>query len=277
MVEIIDCKGLASRVKENIKKQTDLFIGKPSLCVIQVGDNQASNAYINGKKKDCEEVGIGFNITKIPQNNNPVDGTREVVNAIRNFSWNCSGIMVQLPLPMGYNVEEIIKAIPKNKDVDGFRKDSSFIPCTPLGVVSLLKENCELSGKHAVVIGRSEIVGKPLAKLLLDNDCTVTVCHSKTQNIKEILNTADIICCAVGKRNVILPDAVKENTIIIDIGINRKENGKLCGDIDIDSFENSEKKFRGTTVPCGVGLLTRAFLLQNIVLAYKKIENLGED
>ena len=226
----------------------------PSLLIIQVGNNEASNRYVRNKVKDCEEVGIFAEVIKCDESIN----TDELINIIRKRQWLYSGIIIQLPLPKHIDKELVIAAIDKTKDVDGFKNGSKFNPCTPQGIMMWLdKIEFELSGAHVVVIGRSDIVGKPMAKMLTDADATVTLCHSKTKDLDKIVKMADLVICAVGKANFL--DCKDITVPVIDVGINFVD-GKLVG----DCYNGGDNV---TPVPGGVGLLTRMALLYNVILA----------
>lgn len=249
---MIDCKKYADEILDSIT-------GYGHLAVISVGNNPASQSYIKGKKKDCERVGFGFTHYEF----------REKVTftelSVRIAQLNCdpkiTGIIVQLPLPEHLDPKAIATLIHPNKDVDGFRQDSAYKPCTPEGIVYLLKKELgELTGKHAVIIGRGKLVGKPLAQMLLAEDMTVTVCHSKTPllSIYSIVMDADVIVAASGCPKHFCFDDLFGNPVIVDCGVHRMENGELCGDV-VDSGEG-----KLTPVPGGVGLLTRAMLMKHV-------------
>lgn len=263
MAILIDCKSIANEIKEDIKNK---ITGKrkPRLYVVQVGDNPASNSYIKGKKKNCEEVGIECIIIKLDENISE-DILCSLLDWIR-CEHIYDGIIVQLPLPDHINKDRVISHIPPENDVDGFRKDSKYIPCTPLGIVEILKRCVNIAGKDCLIINRSDIVGKPLVNLLLDEDATVTIAHSKTQNLEEKIKQVDIIITAVGIPNFITKDMVMDNKIYIDVSMN-KVDGKLCGDISKDSYDSNALI---TPVPGGVGLLTRAMLLKNVLKSYTR-------
>lgn len=251
--------------KADIKKRVDSLGEKPRLLILQVGDNFASNKYVAGKEKDCQEVGIDCKIVKLAED----VGEKGVLDYIEAFENRYDEIIVQLPLPADIDVKNIVKALPIHGDVDGFKPESEFVPCTPLGIYNLLQEVCKddqrLDGKNVVILGRSDIVGKPMAKLIIENtDATVTVCNSHTQNIEEITSKADVLISAIGKTNFVTNRMVKKNAIVIDVGINRTEEGKLVGDVDHESL--ADVKFI-TPVPGGVGLLTRLSLLENVLKA----------
>lgn len=266
IIILIDCKNIANEIKEDLRK---MIVGKrkPRLYVIQVGDNPASNSYIKGKKKDCEEVGIECIVIKLDENI-----SEDTLCTLLDWlvcEQICDGIIVQLPLPDHINKDRVISHIPPEKDVDGFRKDSKYAPCTPLGIVEILKRYVNLTGKDCLIINRSDIVGKPLVNLLLNENATVIIAHSKTQNLKEKIKQADIIITAVGIPNFITKDMVMVNKIYIDVSMN-KVDGKLCGDISKDSYDSDALI---TPVPGGVGLLTRAMLLNNVLKSYKRNVN----
>lgn len=243
------------------------------LAVIIVGNNPASRIYVDNKKKDCEYIGISSYEYALPENATQ----KEVLNLIDklNNDDKIDGMIVQLPLPKHIDEQAVINSISPKKDVDAFHPENvgkimigkyGFLPCTPAGIMELLKEeNIETKGKNAVVIGRSNIVGKPMALLLINKDATVTVCHSKTKNIEEITKKADILVVAVGKANFVTKDMVKEGAVVIDVGMNRDENGKLCGDVKFDEVEAISSYI--TPVPGGVGPMTRAILMKNAVTA----------
>jgi len=272
MMEIIDGKtvsnGLRQELKVKIAALKENFGKTCGLCVIIAGNDPASEIYVRNKMKACEETGIYSETVKLPET-----VTQEELNAAvkqqvaRN---DIDGILVQLPLPKGLNEEEALNLIPPEKDVDGLSDENmgrlalgkdTFPSCTPGGIIKLLEYyKIPMRGKHAVVLGRSNIVGKPMALLLLKNDCTVTICHSKTENLKEIVKTADIIVSAVGKVNFVTDDMVKDGAVVIDAGINRN-NGHLCGDVD---YVNVAKKASFITpVPGGVGPMTVTMLIYN--------------
>lgn len=244
------------------------------LAVIVVGDNAASAAYVKGKQKDCEECGIAFKLFKFAE----ATTSEALVDVIRSLNNNdlVDGIIVQLPLPAHINSMTVLQAISPAKDVDCFCTDNvgrlaidgpRFLPCTPLGVIDMLRYySIDVAGKDCVVIGRSNIVGKPMAAMLTNLGATVTLCHSQTKNLAKYTTEADIVVCAVGKPKFLTADMVKENAIIIDVGINRGQDGKMCGDVDFDAV--SRKVAAITPVPGGVGLMTRAALLKNVVTAY---------
>ncbi len=277
----IDGKALAEEIKSTVKAEVTALSARgiePCLAVVMVGNNQASSVYVSGKQKDCEDCGIKSRLVHLPQ-----ETTQEEllsVIALLSIDQGVHGILVQLPLPKHIDDQTVIDSIPAEKDVDGFNPinigklvigEDGFLPCTPAGVIVMLKSvGIELAGKKAVVLGRSNIVGKPAAMLLLRENATVTVCHSKTENLKEICADADVIVAAIGKANFVTADMIKEGAVVIDVGINRGDDGKLCGDVLRSAAE--EKAAYYSPVPGGVGLMTRAMLLVNTVRAAHSIE-----
>lgn len=281
MSNIISGKEVSANVKAEIKKEVAVLKEKNievGLAVIIVGDDPASRVYVNGKKKDCEEVGIASYEYALPADITQKE-LMELVETLNNDD-KVDGILCQLPIPKHLDEKEILNAINPEKDVDAFHPinvgkimigDYNFLPCTPAGVMEMIKSTgVSISGKECVVVGRSNIVGKPMSMLLLHQSGTVTICHSKTKDLKAACKRADILIAAVGVPNLITADMVKEGAVVIDVGMNRLDNGKLCGDVD---FENV-KEVAGyiTPVPGGVGLMTRAMLLQN-TLTSAKIKN----
>lgn len=256
---MIDIKEYVKIQKDKIKNELNKKEKIPMLAIIQVGDNPASNSYVKGKLKDCTEVGLNCVLKKLPENISQKDFDNIIKDT--NADSFISGIIVQLPLPNHLKLD--LNLIDDSKDVDGFKITSKFLPCTPLGIINFLKDNnIEIASKNAVIIGRSKIVGKPMAKLLLDESATISVCHSKTDNLSEYTKMADIIIVAVGKRNVLTADMISnKKPIVIDVGINKDENGKLCGDCDYENLLNKCEYI--SPVPGGVGLLTRLTLLKN--------------
>lgn len=283
MYKIIDGKLISAEIRQSIKANVAQFKNKYSkeigLAVVLVGENQASQIYVRNKIKACEEVGIKSSAFYLPENARQ----EEVEDLILSLAQddNVNGILVQLPLPKHLNEENILNLIPDGKDVDGFsayntgklsKNEQTLVACTPHGVMKMLeREGIDVKGKKAVVVGRSNIVGKPMAMLLLNADATVTVCHSKTQNLKEECLKADILVCAIGKANFIKSDMVKEGAVVIDVGMNRNEEGKLCGDVD---FENVKEKCSYITpVPGGVGPMTITMLMYNTYLSALRSAN----
>ncbi len=276
-MKIIDGKAYATELRATLKQQVEKANKTPSLAVVLVGEDPASQVYVRNKIKACAEVGVKSYSYHLPENS-----TQEQVESLLDelaSSPELDGILLQLPLPKHLNGESAMARIPVEKDVDGFSPQNlgllalnknCMVACTPLGIMKLLeKEGIDLTGKHAVVIGRSDTVGKPMAMLLLNANATVTVCHSKTVNLKEVCKTADIIVAAVGRAKFVTADMVKEGAVVIDVGINRDENGKMCGDVD---FENvKDKTSYITPVPGGVGPMTITMLMYNTCLtAFKE-------
>ena len=277
-MKLIDGKLVSQLVREQVKKDVQLYEERHNgkhikLVVIQVGDNEASSRYVRNKERSCNEVGIISETHKLDEQK-PTDYLIDYIRAL-NMDTDVNGILVQLPLPehMKDQTEQILATIDPRKDVDGFSdihigklakgKTDGYVSCTPLGIMKLLEYyEIDPSGKHCVIVGRSNIVGKPMAMLLLNSDATVTICHSKTKNLKELTLQADIVISAVGKPNIITADMVKNDTVVIDVGINSL-NGKLCGDVCSDVTEVSYR----TPVPGGVGPMTIAMLLYNTVRA----------
>lgn len=278
MSKIIDGKAVSAQVKERIKAETaelkkqGIEVG---LAVVIVGDDPASKVYVRNKKRACEQVGFNSYEFALPEDTTE-EQLLELVQKL-NADDKVNGILVQLPLPKHLDDKVIINNILPEKDVDAFHPvnvgkimigDYSFLPCTPAGVMELIASSgTEIAGKECVVIGRSNIVGKPQAMLLLHKSGTVTVCHSKTKNLKEVCQRADILVAAVGRAKMITSDYIKEGAVVIDVGMNRDENGKLCGDVDFEDCK--EKAGFITPVPGGVGPMTIAMLMQNTLTAAK--------
>lgn len=276
MTQIIDGKKISAEIKDELKEKVSALKaeGKEiTLAVIQVGNDPASTVYVGNKKKSCAYIGIRSLAYELPE-----DTTEEELLSLveqLNQSKDVHGILVQLPLPEQINEDKIIKAIAPAKDVDGFHPQSvgalsigqpGFVSCTPAGIIQLLKRSgIEIDGKECVIVGRSNIVGKPMALLLLRENGTVTVCHSHTKNLKEVCKRADILVAAIGKPKFFNHEYVKEGAVVIDVGIHRNENNKLCGDVDYDDvFEHVSAI---TPVPGGVGPMTIAMLMYNCVQA----------
>ncbi len=273
---IIDGKKVSAQVKEQVAVETKELISKgitPGLAVILVGEDPASRVYVNNKKKACELVGFNSEEFNLPETTSQ-DELLSLVEKLNNRS-DINGILCQLPLPEGLDENAVIEAISPLKDVDAFHKqnvgrimigDYDFLPCTPAGIMEMLHAyNISVDGKKCVVIGRSNIVGKPMGMLLLHENGTVTICHSHTKNLKEITSDADILVAAVGKPKFVTADMVKDGAVVIDVGMDRDENGKLCGDVD---FENVKDKCSYITpVPGGVGPMTVAVLMKNTLKA----------
>lgn len=279
MAIIIDGKLLAKKIREGLKEECDRLKIEgitPKLAVIMVGDNPASKVYVRNKSKACSEVGIEYQEYILGEKTTQ----EELLELIKKLNQDneTNGILLQSPLPKHLNINEAFKAITYIKDVDGFTPASvgklcigedTFISCTPYGVMKMFEEyNINLEGKEIVILGRSNIVGKPLIQCCLQKNATVTVCHSKTKNLEEHTKRADIVISAIGQSKFVKADMVKDGVVIIDVGINRDENGKLTGDVD---FENVEKKASYITpVPGGVGPMTIAMLMNNVIKATKE-------
>ncbi len=278
MANIINGKEISAAIREEIKAEVQGMSVRPGLAVVLVGDDPASAVYVRNKSKACAEVGIYSEVYRLPEET----GREQLLGLIEQLNQSplIHGILVQLPLPKHLDPEEVIMAIDPAKDVDAFHPvnvgkimigNYDFLPCTPAGVMELLhRSGIEVSGKECVVIGRSNIVGKPQAMLLLHENATVTVCHSKTRNLPSVCRRADILVSAVGKPKFVTADMVKDGAVIIDVGMNRDENGKLCGDVDFEPV--SEKASYITPVPGGVGPMTITMLLKNTVTAAKRAE-----
>ena len=279
MSRIINGKEISAYVKGKIKervaelKERNIQVG---LAVIIVGEDPASKVYVANKEKACADLGINSYKYALPAETTEAERV-SLINEL-NHDNRVNGILCQLPLPRHLNEKIIIDSINPDKDVDAFHPqnvgkimigDYDFLPCTPAGVIEMLKyENIEIEGKNCVVVGRSNIVGKPMTMLMLQNNATVTVCHSRTKNLAEICRTADILIVAIGKAKFITADMVKPGAVVIDVGMNRDENGKLCGDVDYAAV--AEKTTAITPVPGGVGPMTIAMLMQNTLKAAEK-------
>ncbi len=277
MAHIIDGKVISADARANIARRAAAFEEKtgvkPGLAVVIVGSDPASQVYVRNKKKACGEVGFYSEVHELPESTT-MDELLAKLDEIKNND-KIHGILVQLPLPKHLDEKAVIDAIPPEKDVDAFHPvntgkimigDYSFLPCTPAGVMKMLEyEHISVEGKECVVVGRSNIVGKPMAMLLLHANGTVTVCHSRTKNLAEVTRRADILVVAIGKANFITADMVKEGAVVIDVGMNRKADGKLTGDVDFAAV--SEKASAITPVPGGVGVMTITMLLENTLTA----------
>ena len=279
MAKIIDGKVISAAVKEEVAREVAELKEQgitPGLAVIIVGDDPASRVYVNNKKKACEQLGMLSREYTMPAETTE----EELLSLIKELNTDpeINGILCQLPLPSHLNEELVINTIIPEKDVDAFHPHNvgkimignyDFLPCTPAGIMEMLKyENIDITGKECVVIGRSNIVGKPMSMLLLHKNGTVTVCHSRTKNLKEVCLRADILVAAVGRANFVTADMVKEGAVVIDVGINRLENGKLCGDVNFAEVEPKASYI--TPVPGGVGPMTIATLMKNTLTAAKK-------
>jgi methylenetetrahydrofolate dehydrogenase (NADP+)/methenyltetrahydrofolate cyclohydrolase len=280
MAEIIDGKKISAQIKEEVKvavaelAKREIFV---TLAVIQVGADPASSVYVGNKKKACEYVGFRSLSYELPEETTQ----EELLSLIEELNGRAdvNGILVQLPLPEQISEENVIQTISPDKDVDGFHVQNvgrlnvgtkGFVSCTPAGIIELLKRTgISIEGKECVVVGRSNIVGKPMAALLLRENGTVTVCHSRTKNLAEITGRADILIAALGKPKFITEEYIKDGAVVIDVGIHRQENGKLCGDVDFDSVK--EKASYITPVPGGVGPMTIAMLMVNCLQSTENI------
>ena len=272
-MEILNGKEYAEELRSEIKNEIKGCMIRPSLAVIQIGDDDASNVYIKNKEKACSEVGIYFRLYKFDTDTPELS----IINKIKELNNDeyVNGIIVQLPIPEKYNEKRILNTIINSKDVDGLTDintgrlvngKKTLVPCTPLGIMNLLKKyEIELEGKNVVIIGRSKLVGRPLASLMLAENATVTVCHSKTKDLEDYTKNADIIIVAAGCPNLLTGDMVKKGVIVVDVGINRVDD-KLCGDVKYADV--SKKAAYITPVPGGVGPMTIASLLSNVMMCY---------
>ncbi len=272
MATKLDGKALAAKRKAELAHEVENWSRRPGLAVVLVGEDPASRVYVSSKRKDCEECGYYSEEYALPAETSE----EELLGLIEELGRrkDIHGILVQLPLPKGLDEKKILAAIPPEKDVDGFHAvnmgrlvlgEEGFRPCTPAGVMELLDEyKIELEGKHCVVVGRSNIVGKPMALMLLQRNATVTVCHSRTKELASICRQADVLVAAVGKTGLITPDMVKEGAVVVDVAMNRNAAGKLCGDCELGVYE---KASAFTPVPGGVGPMTRALLMENTMKA----------
>lgn len=272
---VMDGKALATKIKGEVAERVSVMEQKPGLAVILVGNNQASRVYVNGKKKDCGECGIYSQEYTLPEDTTQ----QELLELIEQLNGreDIDGILVQLPLPRHLDEKEVLLAIRPDKDVDCFHPfnvgrmmigEEGFKPCTPAGVMRILEEyGIDPAGKRCVIVGRSNIVGKPQAMLMVQKNATVTICHTKTADLKAECLNADILVAAAGRVNLITGDMVKEGAVVVDVAMNRNEEGKLCGDVDY--HECAVKASYITPVPGGVGPLTRAMLMENTLLAAK--------
>ena len=280
MSNILDGKELAKKVRLELKDEVIKLKAEdninPKLAVIMVGNDPASQIYVRNKSKACDEIGIEFEEFILDENTTQED----LLNLIEELNHNSevNGILLQSPIPKNLDINEAFRKIAPEKDVDGFNPENvgklalgqnGFVSCTPFGVIRILEEyNIDIEGKNAVVLGRSNIVGKPMSQCLLNKNATVTICHSKTRNIEEITKRADIIVAAIGKKEFLKGEMVKEGAVVIDVGINRGDDGKLKGDVEFDAV--SKKASYITPVPGGVGPMTIAMLMSNVVKAAKE-------
>lgn len=267
--DIVSCKDYVEIKKKELEEEIQYFNRKPVLAVIQIDNDQASNSYIKGKQKDCDEIGIEMRHVNIYSN---VAGQKEVECIIKDIAKSdADGIIIQLPIPDKYDLERLQHLIPPEKDVDGFRRDSCFKPCTPKGIIDWMEyNNFEFKGKDCCVLGRSKIVGLPLTNMLIEKGATVTCCNSTTPSTEYYTRNADYVFSAIGIPHYFdFSDFFEYCELIVDIGINRIKDNKLCGDINCCSFEEYLSGTYVTPVPGGVGLLTRLALMQNTLNAYK--------
>lgn len=276
MSTIIDGKSIAAKIREELKQEIESFNTKPKLMVILVGEDPASKVYVNMKERDAHEIGMEGSVIRMPAETNQEELERKIKEL--NNDPTVNGILLQLPIPDHLNEERALDLISPSKDVDGLHdvnvgrlhnKKEGLRPCTPSGCMELLKRyNIPVEGKNAVVIGRSNLVGKPIARMLEQANATVTSCHSRTKDLPGVIGTADILVVAIGRENFVTGDMVKDGVVVLDVGINRNAEGKLVGDVDYTSVEPKASYI--TPVPGGVGPMTRAMLLVNTVEAYKK-------
>lgn len=275
-MNIINGKQIAKEIRENLQKEIANLNIIPGLAIILIGNNEASEIYVRNKLKACEEVGIKGELYRFKG----TETEEEIILSLKklNEDPHINGIIIQSPIPSQYNEEYLNSFISPNKDIDGFgiynmgmlaSNTPNLVAATPAGIIKLLEhENIPIAGKHAVIIGRSKIVGRPLALALLNKDATVTICHSKTKNLQEITSKADILIVAIGKAKYITQDYIKDGAVIIDVGMNRDSNNKLCGDVDYDNVVDKVSYI--TPVPGGVGPMTIAMLLNNVYESAKK-------
>ncbi|MCB7512489.1 bifunctional methylenetetrahydrofolate dehydrogenase/methenyltetrahydrofolate cyclohydrolase FolD [bacterium 210917-SL.2.15] len=271
----LDGKALAEKMRAQIRQETEMLARRPTLAVILVGEDAASQVYVRNKEKDCAECGILSQGYRLPVQTSETQ-LLELIDVL-NKNDRVDGILVQLPLPDHISQEKVLHAIRPDKDVDAFHPfnvgkivtgEQGFVPCTPAGVMALLREyEIDIAGKDCVVVGRSNIVGKPMALLLLRENGTVTICHSKTAHLSEVTARADILVSAVGKTGFITGDMVKKGAVVVDVAMNRNAEGKLCGDCVFDEVEKKASYI--TPVPGGVGPMTRLVLMQNTLAAVK--------
>lgn len=278
MGEILDGKSLAKKIRENLKSEVEDLKKKginPKLAVILIGDDASSKIYVRNKSQACEEVGIRYEEHLLPTTVE-MDELLELIENL-NKREDITGILLQSPIPHHLDINEAIQKISYKKDVDGFHpinvgklilNQDCLVSCTPYGIIKLLEEyNIEIAGKNVVIVGRSNIVGKPMSACMLNKDATVTICHSRTENLAEYTSKADILICAIGKAKYIKSEMIKEGAVVVDVGINRGEDGSICGDVD---FENALPKVKYITpVPGGVGPMTIAMLMNNVVKVAK--------
>lgn len=275
--KIVSCKDYVDIRKEELKEYVAALPKKPTLVVCQVDSDPASNTYVKGKQRDCNEIGIEFVHWHINSDEFNQEDLEKIISTV-NSQEEVNGIIIQLPIPEMYNVDKLQQCISPEKDVDGFRRDSYFKPCTPKGIIDWLKYNdYDFVGKDVVVVGRSKIVGKPLVNMLIDEGATVTCCNSKTKKLFNKTGQAELVITAIGKAKYLNDIYFGINTLVVDVGINRDKNGKLCGDVDREKYKKMIDRGHCyiTPSPNGVGLLTRCSLMENVIEAYK-LQNGGE-
>ena len=289
MAQAIDCKGIREKILNEVKEEVATLPTQPHLAVVIVGDDKASHTYVKNKEKTCEQVGIKSSVVML-RGDIPQVALNTVINQLNNDK-NVHGILLQLPLPKHLDEQQAIDLINPKLDVDGLtianaglvalgRLDEAIIPCTPSGVLRMFDEiGYELEGKSVTVIGRSNLFGKPMAQLCLSRNATVKMCHSRTNELHNELDFQDVVISAIGKPKFLDNTYLAYNDVLVDVGINRDENGKLCGDIDIEdvlSIEEEAPKYY-TPVPGGIGLLTTAMLMKNVIKAYKMQKEMNEN
>lgn len=289
MAQAIDCKGIREKILNEVKEEVATLPSQPHLAVVIVGDDKASHTYVKNKEKTCEQVGIKSTTIKLPE----CATQEELESTIRqlNFDSEIHGILLQLPLPKHLDEQRVIDLISQYKDVDGLtianaglvalgRLDEAIIPCTPSGVLRMFDEiGYELEGKCVTVIGRSNLFGKPMAQLCLSRNATVKMCHSRTEELHNELDFQNVVISAIGQPKFLDSTYLAYNDVLVDVGINRDENGKLCGDIDIEDvlgIEEEAPKYY-TPVPGGIGTITTAMLMKNVIKAYKMQKEMNED
>ena len=289
MAQAIDCKAIREKILNEVKEEVATLPTQPHLAVVIVGDDKASHTYVKNKEKTCEQVGIKSSVVMLREDI-PQIALDTVINQLNNDE-NVHGILLQLPLPKHLNEQRAIDLISQYKDVDGLtianaglvalgRLDEAIIPCTPSGVIRMFDEiGYDLEGKTVTIIGRSNLFGKPMSQLCLSRNATVKMCHSRTNELYNELDFQDVVISAIGKPKFLDNTHLSYNDVLVDVGINRDENGKLCGDIDIEdvlSIEEEAPKYY-TPVPGGIGLLTTAMLMKNVIKAYKMQKEMNKD
>ena len=289
MAQAIDCKAIREKILNEVKEEVATLPTQPHLAVVIVGDDKASHTYVKNKEKTCEQVGIKSSVVMLREDI-PQIALNTVINQLNNDK-NVHGILLQLPLPKHLNEQRAIDLIDAKRDVDGLtvanaglvalgRLDEAIIPCTPSGVIRMFDEiGYDLEGKTVTIIGRSNLFGKPMSQLCLSRNATVKMCHSRTKALESELDFQEVVISAIGKPKFLDNTYLSYNDVLVDIGINRDENGKLCGDIDIEdvlSIEEEAPKYY-TPVPGGIGLLTTAMLMKNVIKAYKMQKEMNKD